>query len=353
MKKTLWGCSWSRRALATLSISLGLILLLPVLPTWAADVDPPPVVDVDPSPAPIQKLHPDDAKIRTFERWSSSWYNPKNLYNWTRAREDFNGYRFNFWAAGLSIAEQRARVIKTAEQGKVLQVKYPAGGVGTKESGVAFPWVLKCGYRELNLSYRVRFEPGFDFVTSGKLPGLCGATDTNGCYRYTGGNPPNGNDGFSVRVVWHHGDGRLATYVYHAQQEGTYGDVFVWTDSAGAPVKIVPGHWYTIELHVVMNDPGVANGIAEAFLDGRQVSYVDDLLFRNDTVEGRSIQINEMYFNTFHGGNKDSDAPSKTQYADFDDFKLFIYRAFDVEPLDPGDDPKPLPIDAGEQGLGS
>jgi hypothetical protein len=292
----------------------------------------------------IPTLHPDDAKIRNFERWKPTWTNRGNYYNWYRARKDFNGDRILFWASGLSIFEKRGKIVSDPLQGKVLRVKYPAGKFRSKDSGVTFPWILRGKYEELTLSYKVKFQADFQFVTSGKLPGLCGATDEIGCFRYSGGNPPNGDDGFSVRVVWLHGDGTLGTYVYHANQKSTYGDVFQWRHTNGEAVKVVPGQWHTIQLRVVLNDPGVANGYAEAWLDGEFVSRAEGLLFRNNTASGRSIKINEMYFVTFHGGNKSSDAPSQTQYAYFDDFQLSIYQALPAMDLVPSNEP----IDAKE-----
>jgi hypothetical protein len=280
----------------------------------------------------VSSMDPDDSQIRDFERWGPSWTNPRNYYDWYRARKDFNGERLLFWASGLSLLEQRGKIVNDPVQGKVLRVKYPSGKYGSKDSGVAFPWILSGKYEELVLSYRVKFQEHFQFTTSGKLPGLCGATDEIGCFRYTGGNPPNGDDGFSVRVVWLNGEGSVGTYVYHANQIGTYGDIFQWKRSNGDPIRFIPGQWYTIELRVVLNDPGVANGYAKAWLDGEFVSHADGLLFRNDSAAGRSIRVNEMYFNTFHGGNKSSDSPSQTQYAYFDDFKLYIYRILPVEP---------------------
>ena len=294
-------------------------------------------------PTQFINLHPDDAKIRNFERWNPTWLNSGNYYNWYRVRKDFNGDRVLFWASGLSALEKRGKIVNDSSQGKVLRVKYPSGKYGSKDSGVAFPWILKGKYEDLTLSYRVKFQDGFQFTTSGKLPGLCGATDEIGCFRYTGGNPPNGDDGFSVRVVWLNGDGLVGTYVYHAAQAGKYGDIFQWKYPNGEAAKLIPGQWYTIELRVVLNDPGIANGYAEAWLNGKFVSRAEGLLFRNDSPSGRSLRINEMYFNTFHGGNKSSDAPSQTQYAYFDDFKLFIFRALPVET--PLPTVKPIQVD--------
>jgi hypothetical protein len=73
---------------------------------------------------------------------------------------------------------------------------------------------------------------------------------------------------------------------------------------------------------VRLNEPGVANGEAEAWLDGESVKLVTTLRYRDGSERGRSIRINEMYFNTFHGGNQPSDAPARTQYAFFDAFRL-------------------------------
>ncbi len=267
-------------------------------------------------------LHPDDAKVRDFERWLPTQYNPWNYYIWPMARKDFNGKRPLFWAAGLSLLERRGKIIQTQEQSNVLRVKYPANKYGSANSGASFPWILKKEYEELSLRYRIMFQDGFEFTTSGKLPGLCGTTDTIGCFRYTGGNKPNGDEGFSVRVVWLNGDGTLGSYVYHANQQGKYGVIFVWEHKDGQPVHINPGEWHTIQLRVRLNDPGKANGEVEAWFDGERVSFANNLLFRNDSENGRRIKINEMYFSSFHGGNKQKDAPSQTQYTYFDDFEL-------------------------------
>ena len=152
-----------------------LVLILPSVSVALAMGEVPTVEEGAP-PLAIT-LHPDDAKIRNFERWRPSWVNRQNLYNWYRARADFNGNRALFWASGLSVVERRGRIVDDAVQGRVLRVKYPSGKFRSKDSGVSFPWILRGKYEELNLTYRVRFQEGFQFVTSGKLPGLCGGLD--------------------------------------------------------------------------------------------------------------------------------------------------------------------------------
>ena len=79
-----------------------------------------------------------------------------NYYYWYRARKDFNGERVLFWASGLSMLEKRGKIENAPVQGKVLRVKYPSGKYGSKDSGVAFPWIFQGKYDELTLTYRVR-----------------------------------------------------------------------------------------------------------------------------------------------------------------------------------------------------
>ena len=74
-----------------------------------------------------------------------------------------------------------------------LTIKYPKGGYlysDTQLFKVKFTPSV-----DVYMSYDVKFEPGFVFVKGGKLPGVCGGTCN------TGGNAPNGNDGFSNRLV--------------------------------------------------------------------------------------------------------------------------------------------------------
>ncbi len=277
-------------------------------------------------------LHPADAWPRDFTPWRPSFFNPANYYTWSRARSDFNGWRLLFWASGLSLLERRGRIVADGAQGNVLRITYPAGKFGSAESGTAFPWLLGGRYEELALQYRVKFEGGFLFTTSGKLPGLCGANDDLGCFRYTGGNKPGGDDGFSVRVVWLNADGLLGSYVYHADQADGFGDIFVWHHGNGDPVHVVRGQWHTILLRVKLNDPGVPNGEVETWLDGAPVSLVTHLRFRDGSEPGRRIRINEVYFNTFHGGRAPADAPAQTQQAWFDDFQLAVPIPTATEP---------------------
>lgn len=86
--------------------------------------------------------------------------------------------------------------------GPVLQVTYPQGSLhddgGTQLYSL---WNTTDGssFNSMLLSYELAFDEGFNWVKGGKLPGLRGGPDPDGC---SGGNEPNGTDCFSTRLMW-------------------------------------------------------------------------------------------------------------------------------------------------------
>lgn len=100
----------------------------------------------------------------------------------------------------------------------VLQVTYPAGGFGTNSSGSQFYtlWNTSDGssFNSMVLSYEVAFDSNFDFVKGGKLPGLRGGPEPDGC---SGGLAANGSNCFSSRLMWRtsgRGEGAWACLPY-------------------------------------------------------------------------------------------------------------------------------------------
>ena len=86
--------------------------------------------------------------------------------------------------------------------GPVLQVTYPAGGLGPNGGMQSYSlWNTSDGsaFNSMLLSYELAFDAGFDWVKGGKLPGLRGGPNPDGC---SGGNEPNGTDCFSTRLMW-------------------------------------------------------------------------------------------------------------------------------------------------------
>lgn len=162
---------------------------------------------------------------------------------------------------------------------------------------------------EMYFQFRVKFMKGFQFNKTGKLPGLAGGTSN------TGGNPPNGMDGWSVRTVWR--GNTLASYLYVLGIE-RYGIELPWSDSKGKPTVISTGSWNCITLRVKMNDASKRNGIVEGWLnDVKQFSKVD-LQFR--TIAG--LKIDNILFDTFFGGSSPEFASPIDQSAVFDSLLL-------------------------------
>lgn len=111
-----------------------------------------------------------------------------------------------------------------AYSGRSLRHKF-TGGKRVEDHWIHGKINLPRSYEELYFSYRVRFEHGFDWVKGGKLPGLFGGRGN------TGGNVPDGSDGWSGRMMWRQ-SGEATQYIYHPDQAGMYG-----SSSGGAIVS--------------------------------------------------------------------------------------------------------------------
>lgn len=218
----------------------------------------------------------------------------------------------------LGFDQGRAHIIEEKGRGNSLQITYPAGEFGAAGasaflSDLEFAVDLPNTFEELYVSYDVKFAEGFEFVRGGKLPGLCGYDNTRrastGCN--TGGGFPDGTDGWSARGMWREG-GEMENYVYHSSQESFYGDDEYWGMTAQ------PGQWHQIQHRVVLNTVGEANGLLEAWFDGRKVLSETDFVYRNTP----DIGINLFYFSTFYGGNDPTWAPTEDQYIFFDNFRI-------------------------------
>lgn len=200
---------------------------------------------------------------------------------------------------------ERTHVVREDDGNKVLRVDYPAQSVGPAQGGAVFI-VSVPPAEEYYLSYRVRLNPGFEFVKGGKLPGL-----SSGGGKYTGGRIPVDGDGWSARLVWKP-EGKAGVYLYHAGMKGPWGDTLPLTAS------FTPGKWHTIVQRVRVNHGDQHDGIVEVWLDGALKLERRDLELRR----GEKGLIDSLCFSTFHGGNNPSFAPSTDSHATFDDFVI-------------------------------
>lgn len=232
------------------------------------------------------------------------------------------------WSNG--IGEGRTSIVRTEDGGKALEVFYPKGGVGPGgETGGGAQWKMPLdrSYDELYLQYRLWFAPGFDFAWGGKLPGLAGGQAN------TGGNKPDGTDGWSARIMWN-SDGiggtvrdrrhaQLSQYVYHAGQPGRYAESLRYDDlPTGRWPVIESGRWYTVTTRVRMNTPGEADGVVQSWLDDELVLDARALRFRAVP----DFAIDQLLFSTFFGGATPEWAPTRDERVRFDDFLIGTTR---------------------------
>lgn len=215
-----------------------------------------------------------------------------------------SSYLKDHWNATTASGVSRASVVSEGGN-RFVRVLYPRGAVGATNSGVT--WRAQLPSTDVaTAQYRVRFEPGFDWTSGGKLPGLTG-----------GSSPSGGNatgEGFTARYMWQP-NGRLILYLYHSEQSSRYGD------SLSLGHTMVPGRWHTLSQQVVLNTPGVADGELRVWVDGRLALERTSMRWRT---AGNDWTIDSFYFNTFHGGNSDAYRPSRDNHADFDDVTVKV-----------------------------
>ena len=188
-----------------------------------------------------------------------------------------------------------------------LKMTYPANA----QSNAGAKWQVP-SQQEYYLSYWVKFDDDFDFdglrYSGGKLPGM-GAGDLA-----SGGNKPNGNNGFTSRYMWRE-DGKAVLYLYHMDQPGTYGEDISLTGADGSDKYFERGKWHNMIQRVKVNDGSQSNGEIDVWMDNEQVLDLDGLQFMTNN-QG----IDTAFFSTFHGGYGSDWWPEKNDNAYFDDF---------------------------------
>lgn len=206
----------------------------------------------------------------------------------------------------------------SGEQGSFsdfLRVYYPAGSASPGVSREYDVPLGGAGFRgslglpptdHLYLSYYLRFSDNFDFVRGGKLPGIYGGKGNSG------GNIPDGTDGFSTRMMWREGGkGEVYAYLPTSEEWGTSLSLESW--------QFEPGKWHHIVQEVQLNDPEQANGKIRSWVDGTLVLDQSNLLFRTTD----TLQIDGIFFSTFFGGGDLSWATPDDVHTDFAEFSVF------------------------------
>ncbi len=147
-------------------------------------------------------------------------------------------------------------------------------------------------------SYYVYFPESFDPEDQvGKLPGPAGTYENGGW----GGRRSNGTNGWSARMGFRRdGSDRVGLdyYVYHADMDGYFGDLFHWDRS------VSKGQWHRIDEYIRLNDPGRNNGVLAGWVNGEKAYDRRDIRFR----ETSELKIEDYWFTVYWGGMSTSPA---------------------------------------------
>ena len=134
-----------------------------------------------------------------------------------------------------------------------------------------------------------------------------------------GGDAPTGDDGFSTRVYCRGGSGdgnvTLASYIYHLDQDGQYGDGWNWSD------ELPIGEWHQIDTYIKLNSVSGGNansdGVFRAWLDGNLQDEHTSLRWRTTEEMG----VDRVGPGVYWGGNEVSPRDNEIW---FDDQRISI-----------------------------
>jgi len=268
------------------------------------------------------------------------------MYTNTMCKEDFFAYKGEnlhyrnhdgSWMLDCKRGPGNSTSIISDGNEKVLRVKYEANSIhATGSSGFIAEAALPKNDRPkedinnpqtVTLTYYVKFEKGFDWVISGKLPGLAG------------GNLPSGGvhskHGFSARYSWYVLDKKnsLVSYLYVHDVPGKYGleptlsvsnpNTDIMNRNKNNIFEFQDNKWYKLQQSLKSNTPYKANGTEKIWIDGILVGDFKNIKFIADGMHGK-YAIDRFVFSTFHGGGDMRWAPSKEEYSRFKDIKIYV-----------------------------
>ncbi|XP_046375124.1 uncharacterized protein LOC124148193 [Haliotis rufescens] len=182
--------------------------------------------------------------------------------------------------------------------------------------GIQFYWTPISPQTTLTLSYDIYFDPNFDWVKGGKLPGLWGGSQTCSGGRHN-------EECFSTRFMWRTGGGgELYAYIPSGQRADFCTKNicnFDYGNSLGRDSwHFKKGVWQNIAQEVKLNTPGKQDGTAKVWYNGKQVYEINNVNFRTKS----SVTIDGIFFSTFFGGSSPDWAPTRDSYVYFKNFVL-------------------------------
>jgi hypothetical protein len=221
----------------------------------------------------------------------------------------FADFETDRWAEAWSFAAGNLEIVAADGerrfepfQGKSVRAKTAKGTTTAMNVGYKFKRPGAAEPEEIYFRYYVRLADDWNqTVQGGKMPGISGTYGIAGW----GGRRSNGNNGWSARGSFYYtipkdnplgGTTPIGSYCYHADQETTYGDVWIWQN--GYRGFLENNRWYSVEQYVKLNTPGQKDGVLRAWIDGRPAFEKTDIRYRNvDT-----LKIEQVWMNVYHGG---------------------------------------------------
>ena len=226
------------------------------------------------------------------------------VYTVEQWKQDWPGCRYED-----GVSEGHLSVVQTRE-GRAWRVDYAIGEIGPEKGGIGWRYPIRKS-DNAEVTYKLTFSRNFNWVKGGKLPGLCGGPDS-----VTGGNPANGRNGFSVRLMWR-ADGRGEAYVYHMDQPGRYGESFPFPSG----FRFQTGEPLLVRLRVSMNTPGRRDGRLDVWIGTAKSGKYRRVLSRADMKwrATRDIALDGLLFESFYGGGDKTWAPRRPSFTLFND----------------------------------
>lgn len=243
------------------------------------------------------------------------------------------------WQVGNSVwntwLAEYVKRFSTTKNGTNLKLRFAKRNV-TLESGARFVSSPRSVLpsEELTFKYQVFFKKGFNFVISGKLPGIYLGTYQEGYS--TGKNYTYGQG--SLRPTWHARRNTkkaiVTAYMYGAHggnsktrqaqgpktsaviSGGKTAGLHLWMDG-DSTLPLKPG-WNHIEIALKLNTPGMADGKVRLRVNER-TNTLNDVSLR-DTAETKVQSIAMECF--FGGSSKDHMTPGYRQTTKFKNIKL-------------------------------
>lgn len=187
-----------------------------------------------------------------------------------------------------------------------LRIKIAKGSTGALNSLFKFKQETGAEPEEIYFRYYLRLGDNWNQkLQGGKMPGISGTYGVAGW----GGRKVDGTNGWSARGSFGlsipadnplGGLHPIGTYCYHADMQGSYGDVWGWHhDYRGFLEK---NRWYSIEQYLKLNTPGERDGVLRAWVDGRLAFEKTDIRFRSVD----RLKIEQIWMNVYHGGTQPS-----------------------------------------------